>query len=78
MRSTGLGDHFCQQHPSRPQKMPRVALAKARRLLRRAPNILLIPGTSSVSHLKENLAATAIVWSDDVTKQLESVATKAA
>ena len=26
-------------------------------LLRRAPNILLIPGTSSVSHLRENLAA---------------------
>jgi pyridoxine 4-dehydrogenase len=26
-------------------------------LLRRAPNILLIPGTSSVNHLRENLAA---------------------
>ena len=26
-------------------------------LLRRAPNILLIPGTSSVAHLRENLAA---------------------
>jgi aryl-alcohol dehydrogenase-like predicted oxidoreductase len=26
-------------------------------LLQRAPNILLIPGTSSVSHLRENLAA---------------------
>ena len=26
-------------------------------LLRRAPNVLLIPGTSSVSHLRENLAA---------------------
>src|SRR6202166_2140528 len=29
-------------------------------LLRRGPNILLIPGTSSVMHLKENLAATEI------------------
>ena len=26
-------------------------------LLRRAPNVLLIPGTSSVAHLRENLAA---------------------
>jgi pyridoxine 4-dehydrogenase len=47
-------------------------------LLRRAPNILLIPGTSSMVHLKENLAATAIVLSDDVIKQLEGVATVAA
>jgi pyridoxine 4-dehydrogenase len=29
-------------------------------LLRRAPNILLIPGTSSLAHLRENLAAAAI------------------
>ena len=47
-------------------------------LLRRAPNILLIPGTSSTVHLKENLAATEIVLSDDVVKQLEGVATIAA
>jgi pyridoxine 4-dehydrogenase len=47
-------------------------------LLRRAPNILLIPGTSSMVHLKENLAATEIVLSDDVVKQLEGVATIAA
>jgi pyridoxine 4-dehydrogenase len=47
-------------------------------LLRRAPNILLIPGTSSMVHLKENLAATEIVLSDDVIKQLEGVATIAA
>jgi pyridoxine 4-dehydrogenase len=47
-------------------------------LLRRAPNILLIPGTSSMVHLKENLAATTIVLSDDVIKQLEGVATIAA
>jgi aryl-alcohol dehydrogenase-like predicted oxidoreductase len=30
-------------------------------LLRRAPNILLIPGTSSVAHLRQNLAAGALV-----------------
>ena len=47
-------------------------------MLRRAPNILLIPGTSSVMHLKENLAATEIGLSDDVIKELEGVATKAA
>ena len=47
-------------------------------LLRRAPNILLIPGTSSVVHLKENLAAAEIVLSDDVIKELEGVVTKAA
>jgi pyridoxine 4-dehydrogenase len=47
-------------------------------LLRRAPNVLLIPGTSSVTHLKENLAAAEIVLPDDVIKELEGVATKAA
>ena len=43
-------------------------------LLRRAPNILLIPGTSSLVHLKENLAAAEIVLSDDAIKRLEAVA----
>ena len=33
-------------------------------LLRRAPNILLIPGTSSVGHLRENLAATDLELSE--------------
>jgi pyridoxine 4-dehydrogenase len=47
-------------------------------LLRRARNILLIPGTSSLMHLKENLAATEIALSDDVIKELDGLATKAA
>ena len=47
-------------------------------LLQRAPNILLIPGTSSVSHLKENLAAVDIALSADIIAELESVALKAA
>ena len=47
-------------------------------MLRRAPNILLIPGTSSAMHLKENLAATGIILTDDVVKELEGVATRAA
>ena len=34
-------------------------------LLRRAPNILLIPGTSSVAHLRENLAVPALILSKD-------------
>jgi pyridoxine 4-dehydrogenase len=32
-------------------------------LLRRAPNVLLIPGTSSVAHLRENLASETLVLS---------------
>jgi aryl-alcohol dehydrogenase-like predicted oxidoreductase len=47
-------------------------------LLRRAPNILLIPGTSSLAHLKENLTATEIALPDDVINELDGVATKAA
>ena len=43
-------------------------------LLRRAPNILLIPGTSSVGHLRENLAAAELQLSDDVMAELEGVA----
>ncbi|MER8762949.1 MULTISPECIES: aldo/keto reductase family oxidoreductase [unclassified Mesorhizobium] len=43
-------------------------------LLRRAPNILLIPGTSSVAHLRENLAAAGLELSDDVIKELDGVA----
>jgi pyridoxine 4-dehydrogenase len=34
-------------------------------LLKRSPNILLIPGTSSQQHLKENLASTQIELSDE-------------
>ena len=33
-------------------------------LLRRSPNILLIPGTTSIAHLEENIAAAAIRLSD--------------
>ncbi|RKH52227.1 aldo/keto reductase family oxidoreductase [Corallococcus sp. AB050B] len=43
-------------------------------LLRRSPNVLLIPGTSSVAHLKENLAAGALQLPDDALKELDSVA----
>ncbi|WP_105431695.1 aldo/keto reductase family oxidoreductase [Neorhizobium sp. T6_25] len=43
-------------------------------LLRRAPNVLLIPGTSSVGHLRENLAAAELQLSDTVIAELEGVA----
>jgi aryl-alcohol dehydrogenase-like predicted oxidoreductase len=43
-------------------------------LLQRSPNILLIPGTSSVDHLHENLAAADLVLSDEVRRELDSVA----
>lgn len=40
-------------------------------LLRRSPNILLIPGTKSIVHLKENLAAGALVLSDEAAAELD-------
>lgn len=43
-------------------------------LLRRAPNILLIPGTSSVTHLRENLAAADIALPDDTLAELNAIA----
>ena len=46
-------------------------------LLRRAPNILLIPGTSSVAHLQENLAAAGLHLPDDALKALDGVAASA-
>ena len=43
-------------------------------LLHRAPNVLLIPGTSSVAHLEENLAAGDLTLSDDDLAGLDTVA----
>jgi pyridoxine 4-dehydrogenase len=43
-------------------------------LLKRSPNILLIPGTSSVGHLRENLAAAELELSADVLDELDGVA----
>ena len=42
-------------------------------LLHRAPNVLLIPGTSSLGHLRENLAAGEIELSGDTLAALEAV-----
>jgi pyridoxine 4-dehydrogenase len=43
-------------------------------LLRRKPNILLIPGTSSVAHLRENLAAAELDLPDDAVAALDGIA----
>lgn len=43
-------------------------------LLRRAPNILLIPGTSSVAHLRENLAAAELVLPANALAELNGMA----
>ncbi|ASV55286.1 Aldo-keto reductase [Lelliottia jeotgali] len=43
-------------------------------LLKRSPNILLIPGTSSVAHLHENLAAGNLVLPDDALATLNALA----
>lgn len=42
-------------------------------LLHRSPNILLIPGTSSVSHLRENLQAATLALSPDVLAALDRI-----
>jgi aryl-alcohol dehydrogenase-like predicted oxidoreductase len=42
-------------------------------LLRRAPNMLLIPGTSSVGHLRENLEAAGLALPEDLARELDGL-----
>jgi aryl-alcohol dehydrogenase-like predicted oxidoreductase len=42
-------------------------------LLHRSPNILLIPGTSSRGHLRENLAVAELALSAEVLARLEAI-----
>ncbi|AXF17487.1 aldo/keto reductase family oxidoreductase [Paraburkholderia caledonica] len=42
-------------------------------LLQRAPNILLIPGTSSVGHLRENLHAAQLELNDEILAKLDAI-----
>ncbi|MGV9641645.1 aldo/keto reductase family oxidoreductase [Streptomyces sp. NPDC003514] len=42
-------------------------------LLRRSPNILLIPGTSSVAHLRENIAGAGLTLSEDDVAELDKI-----
>ena len=45
-------------------------------LLHRSPNILLIPGTSSVEHLRENLSAASLQLAPETITQLDSIGTQ--
>jgi aryl-alcohol dehydrogenase-like predicted oxidoreductase len=47
-------------------------------LLRRAPNVLLIPGTSSLAHLRENLATAELDLPDEALERLDGVTNLAA
>jgi aryl-alcohol dehydrogenase-like predicted oxidoreductase len=42
-------------------------------LLHRAPHILLIPGTSSIAHLHQNLAAAELALSPGVLARLAAI-----
>ncbi|WP_277068287.1 oxidoreductase [Saccharomonospora viridis] len=42
-------------------------------LLRQSPNILLIPGTSSVAHLRENVAAASLELPEDALARLDGI-----
>ncbi|MFE3032207.1 aldo/keto reductase family oxidoreductase [Streptomyces canus] len=42
-------------------------------LLQRSPNILLIPGTSSVAHLRENVTGAGLTLSDDDLAELDKI-----
>ena len=43
-------------------------------LVQRSPNILLIPGTSSVAHLRDNITGAALTLSEDQLAELNSIA----
>ncbi|ATM77877.1 oxidoreductase [Serratia fonticola] len=66
LQSTTLSD-VAQQVGASPMQ---VALAW---LLQRSPNILLIPGTSSLAHLKENLAAAQLKLSGEAIAKLNAI-----
>jgi aryl-alcohol dehydrogenase-like predicted oxidoreductase len=44
-------------------------------LLRLAPNVLLIPGTGSEAHLRENLDAEAVTLDDEALRELDTIGT---
>jgi pyridoxine 4-dehydrogenase len=71
LQSTTLSDVAAQLRVTPMQ----VALAW---LLHRSPNILLIPGTSSLGHLRENLAAADLTLSPQTIDQLNSISSVAA
>ena len=68
-------DVLCRWGESLGCSQAQVALAW---LLHRAPNLVPIPGTSSVTHLEENVAAAAVVLPDEAVEELETMRTKGA
>ncbi|WP_374006901.1 oxidoreductase [Leifsonia sp. LS-T14] len=42
-------------------------------LLQRSPNLLLIPGTSSVAHLRDNIAAAGVPLPEDAVRELDAI-----
>jgi pyridoxine 4-dehydrogenase len=67
-----LGSDAVQRAAARMGRSPaQIALAWA---LTAAPNVLVIPGTSSVQHLEENLAAADIELDDETMRQLNATA----
>lgn len=71
-QSGGPLDRFAKQHDA---TVAQISLAW---LLHRSPVMLPIPGTSSVKHLEENVAAAALRLSDEEWKQIEGGARAAA
>jgi pyridoxine 4-dehydrogenase len=61
-------DQIAQAHHAAPSQ---IALAW---LLKRSPSMLPIPGTSSLAHLEENMAAARIELSDDEFNEIDSLA----
>lgn len=67
-----LGNDVVQRTAQRLNRTPaQIALAWT---LHVAPNVLLIPGTSSVSHLEENLAVADVAFDDETLAELNAVA----
>lgn len=68
LQSSETIDRIAERHDATPYQ---IAIAW---LLQRSPVMLPIPGTSSLEHLEENVAAAAIRLSDDEMRELEAVA----
>ncbi|MEJ2858462.1 MULTISPECIES: aldo/keto reductase [unclassified Saccharothrix] len=67
-RPGGVLDSAAKEHGATPAQL---ALAW---LLRRAPNVLPIPGTSSIAHLEENTAARSIELTEEEFEKLSALA----
>lgn len=66
-QAEGVLAQIAQTHKANPTQ---IALAW---LLHRAPNILLIPGTTTIAHLEDNIRVASIVLSDDEMAQLNAL-----